>query len=154
MRGLRVRSVAGIAMMVIAIAWLALPVPPTSAAASASMVKDINPTGGSYPYQLTKAGGLVFFQGCDDLNNTAGTINQTAKGINGSAATILGTARSINDGVAQINTNLNTTIVLAKLINNDTSSILGEANEVDHYASCIDRGLLSTDPGRPAGSPC
>jgi uncharacterized protein YoxC len=88
------------------------------------------------------------------INGTAGTINNTAKGINSSAASILGTARSINDGVAQINTNLNTTLVLARLINADTTSILGEAVEADHYASCIDRGLLSTDPARPANTPC
>ena len=78
------------------------------------------------------------------INGTAGTINGTAKGINGSAATILGTARSINDGVAQINTNLDTTLQLAREIKSDTGNILGQADIANHFASCIDRGLLSS----------
>ncbi|HEX6596924.1 MAG TPA: hypothetical protein VF045_08310 [Acidimicrobiales bacterium] len=78
------------------------------------------------------------------INGTAGTINGTAKGINGSAATILGTARSINDGVAQINTNLDTTLELAAEIKSDTGNILGQADTANHFASCINRGLLSS----------
>jgi methyl-accepting chemotaxis protein len=78
------------------------------------------------------------------INGTAGTINGTAKGINGSAATILGTARSINDGVAQINTNLDTTLALAHQIKTDTGNILGQADTANHFASCIDRGLLTS----------
>jgi methyl-accepting chemotaxis protein len=78
------------------------------------------------------------------INGTAGTINGTAKGINGSAATILGTARAINDGVAQINTNLDTTLVLAGKIKTDTGNILGQADTANHFASCIDRGLLTS----------
>ncbi len=78
------------------------------------------------------------------INGTAGAINGTAKGINGSAVTILGSARSINDGVAQINANLDTTIELARAIKSDTGNILGQADVANHYASCIDRGLLSS----------
>ena len=78
------------------------------------------------------------------INGTAGTINGTAKGINGSAATILGSARSINDGVAQINTNLDTTLDLARRIKADTGNILGQADTANHFASCIDRGLLTS----------
>jgi methyl-accepting chemotaxis protein len=78
------------------------------------------------------------------INGTAGAINGTTKGINGSAATILGTARSINDGVAQINANLDTTIELARAIKSDTRNILGQADVANHYAACIDRGLLSS----------
>jgi methyl-accepting chemotaxis protein len=77
------------------------------------------------------------------INGTAGTINSTAKGINSSAATILGTARSINDGVAQINTNLDTTLALAVKIKTDTGNILTQADTANHFASCIDRGLLT-----------
>ena len=87
------------------------------------------------------------------INGTAGTINGTAKGINSSAATILDTARSINDGVAQINTNLDTTLALANAIKNDTGQILGQADLANHYAACIDRGLLS-NTGRPTGAAC
>ncbi|MDQ4098631.1 MAG: hypothetical protein M3144_12285, partial [Actinomycetota bacterium] len=64
--------------------------------------------------------------------------------INGSAATILGTARAINDGVAQINTNLDTTLALARAIKSDTGNILGQADIANHFASCIDRGLLTS----------
>ena len=78
------------------------------------------------------------------INSTAGTINGTAKGINGSAATILGSARSINDGVAQINTNLNTTLALANAIKNDTADILDQADNANNFASCLDRGVLSS----------
>ena len=78
------------------------------------------------------------------INGTAGRINGTAKGINGSAATILGTARSINDGVAQINTNLDTTLALARAIKTDTANILAQADTANHFASCIDRGLLTS----------
>ncbi len=78
------------------------------------------------------------------INGTAGEINGTAKGINSSAATILGTARAINDGVAQINTNLDTTLELARRIKSDTANILGQAVTANHFASCIDRGLLTS----------
>ncbi len=78
------------------------------------------------------------------INGTAGQINGTAKNINASASTILGTARAINDGVAQINTNLDTTLDLASRIKEDTGNILGQADLANHYASCIDRGLLSS----------
>jgi methyl-accepting chemotaxis protein len=78
------------------------------------------------------------------INGTAGTINGTAKGINGSVATILGSARSINDGVAQINTNLNTTLALAAQIKSDTANILLQADNANNFASCLDRGLLSS----------
>lgn len=78
------------------------------------------------------------------INGTAGTINNTAKGINGSAATILGSARSINDGVAQINTNLDTTLALARAIKSDTGNILGQADIANRFASCIDRNLLTS----------
>lgn len=78
------------------------------------------------------------------INGTAGAINGTAKGINGSASTILGTARSINDGVAQINTNLDETLILAAQIKADTGNIINDAVLANHYAACIDRGLLSS----------
>jgi methyl-accepting chemotaxis protein len=78
------------------------------------------------------------------INGTAGAINGTAQGINSSAGTILGTARAINDGVAQINTNLDTTLALARAIKADTGNILGQAVTANHFASCIDRGLLTS----------
>ena len=78
------------------------------------------------------------------INNSATTINGTAKGINGTASTILSTARSINDGVAQINTNLDTTLALAAKIKADTGNILGQADTANHFASCIDRKLLTS----------
>lgn len=87
------------------------------------------------------------------INNTAGTINQTARGINGAAASILGTARAINDGVAQINVNLDTTLALADAIKTDTGNILGQAGDARFNAGCIDRGLLSAT-GRASGAAC
>lgn len=76
------------------------------------------------------------------INGTASTINNTAKGINGTASTILGTARSINDGVAQINTNLDTTLQLASEIKRDTGDILGQAVRINKLADSIDSGVL------------
>jgi methyl-accepting chemotaxis protein len=76
------------------------------------------------------------------INSTAGTINGTARGINGTASTILGTARHINDGVAQINTNLDTTLALAGEIKRDTGGILGEAVRAESLANSINSGLL------------
>jgi len=86
------------------------------------------------------------------INGTAGAINQTAKGINGTASTILGTARSINDGVAQINTNLDTTLVLASEIKRDTGNILGQADRASREAACINLGGV-TGAGN-GGGPC
>jgi len=76
------------------------------------------------------------------INGTAGAINGTARGINGTAATILNTARHINDGVAQININLDTTLALAAEIKADTGGILGEAQRINFLADSIDSGLL------------
>jgi len=76
------------------------------------------------------------------INGTAGAINGTARGINGTASTILGTARHINDGVAQININLDTTLALAGEIKADTGGILGEAGRINKLADSIDSGLL------------
>jgi methyl-accepting chemotaxis protein len=73
------------------------------------------------------------------INNSATTINGTAKGINGTASTILGTARSIKDGVAQINTNLDTTLGLANAIKTDTGNILTGAKAADRELDCISR---------------
>lgn len=76
------------------------------------------------------------------INGTATTINGTAKGINGTASTILTTARSINDGVGQINTNLDETLKLASEIKRDTGDILGQATRINKLADSIDSGLL------------
>ena len=76
------------------------------------------------------------------INNSATTINGTAKGINGTASTILGTARSINDGVAQINTNLDTTLGLANAIKTDTGNILTGAKAADRELDCISKAPL------------
>jgi methyl-accepting chemotaxis protein len=77
------------------------------------------------------------------INASATTINGTAKGINGTASTILGTARSINDGVAQINTNLDTTLALANAIKTDTGNILTNARAADRELDCIAKGPLT-----------
>jgi len=82
------------------------------------------------------------------INGTAGAINGTARGINGTAGTILGTARRINDGVAQINTNLDTTLDIAAGIKGDTGNILTQAQRANKLADCIDSGTLSSSlPG-------
>lgn len=89
------------------------------------------------------------------INNSAATINGTAKGINGTASTILATARSINDGVAQINTNLDTTLALANAIKTDTGNILTNAKAADRELDCITKGTLTgagSVPNPPA--PC
>jgi len=77
------------------------------------------------------------------INASAGTINGTAKGINGTASTILGTARSINDGVAQINVNLDTTLALATAIKTDTGNILTNAKAADRELDCITKGNVT-----------
>ena len=76
------------------------------------------------------------------INGTAGAINGTARGINDTASTILGTARRINDGVAQINTNLDTTLALANQIKSDTGNILVQAVTARGTAACISQGPL------------
>jgi methyl-accepting chemotaxis protein len=83
------------------------------------------------------------------INTSASQINGTAKGINNTASTILNTARSINAGVAQINTNLDTTIAIAQSIKADTGGILGEANRANHLADCINSGAVSANPPAP-----
>jgi methyl-accepting chemotaxis protein len=88
------------------------------------------------------------------INASAGTINGTARGINGTAGTILNTARSINDGVAQINTNLDTTLRLANEIKNDTGNILTGARAADRSLDCIENGLLTGGGSVPGPVPC
>lgn len=75
------------------------------------------------------------------INGTAGAINGTAKGINTTAASILGIGKSINDGVAQINRNVDTTIGLARQIKGDTANIVGQARVAMKELSCTDKGL-------------
>jgi methyl-accepting chemotaxis protein len=79
------------------------------------------------------------------INTSAGAINTTAKDINAQAAKILDVAKRVNDDVAQINTNLDGTIAVAKLIKGDTQNILGQAHTAEKYARCIDNHL-STPP--------
>ncbi|MCA1683887.1 MAG: hypothetical protein LC708_01975, partial [Actinobacteria bacterium] len=85
------------------------------------------------------------------INGSATDINGTAKGINGTASTILNTARSINAGVAQINKNLDTTIAIAAGIKSDTGGILGQANDANHEADCINSNLLANPAGSSPG---
>ncbi len=88
------------------------------------------------------------------INNSATDINGTAKGINGTASTILGTARSINDGVAQINANLDTTLSLATAIKTDTGNILTNAKAADRELDCIENGPLTGAGSVPGPVPC
>ncbi len=90
------------------------------------------------------------------INNSASTINGTARGINGTAGVILTTARSINDGVAQINVNLDDTLRLANAIRTDTTNILTNAKAADRELDCIENGPLTgmrSVPGLP-GATC
>jgi methyl-accepting chemotaxis protein len=88
------------------------------------------------------------------INASAGTINGTAHGINGAAGTILNTARSINDGVAQINANLDTTLLLAGAIKADTNDILTNAKAADRSLDCIENGSLTGNGSVPGPIPC
>jgi methyl-accepting chemotaxis protein len=88
------------------------------------------------------------------INNSATSINGTAKGINGTAGTILATARSINDGVAQININLDDTLRLANMIKTDTGNILTGARTADRSLDCIENGLLTGAGSVPGPVPC
>jgi uncharacterized protein YoxC len=62
------------------------------------------------------------------ITGTALDVNGTIKGINSTASGILSTAKSINDGVAQINRNVDTTINLVRAVKADTAAIVGQAN--------------------------
>jgi methyl-accepting chemotaxis protein len=88
------------------------------------------------------------------IDGSAGTINGSARGINGTAGTILATARSINDGVAQINANLDTTLVLANAIMTDTGNILTGARAADRELDCIENGPLTGTGSVPGPVPC
>ena len=88
------------------------------------------------------------------INGSATSINGTARGINGTASTILNTARSINDGVAQINTNLDTTLKLANEIKTDTGNILTGARKADSDLACISAGALTGAYSGPNPVPC
>ena len=88
------------------------------------------------------------------INGSAESINGTARGINGTAGTILNTARNINDGVAQINANLDVTLRLANMIKADTNDILINARPADRNLDCIENGGL-TGAGSVSGPvPC
>lgn len=88
------------------------------------------------------------------INGSATQINGFAKGINADTASILDLARRIENGVALINRNLDTTIDLATRIHGDTSTIVGQAQRADQLAAEIDEavnlqgGLLSGLLGR------
>src|SRR4051794_5133378 len=88
------------------------------------------------------------------INASALSINGTAKGINGTASTILNTARSINDGVAQINVNLDDTLRLANAIKTDTGNILTNAKAADRELDCIENGPLTGAGSVPGPVPC
>ncbi len=88
------------------------------------------------------------------IDGSASAINGTARGINGTAGTILGTARSINDGVAQINANLDTTLGLANAIKADTGNILTNAKAADRELDCIENGALTGGGSVPGPVPC
>lgn len=81
------------------------------------------------------------------INGTAGAINGTAKGINGTAGSILGIGRSINDGVATINRNVDTTLDLVRKIRGDTLNIVGQARTAMRTGACIDAGLTGSNDG-------
>lgn len=72
------------------------------------------------------------------INSTAGAINSTANGINAEAAEILDVANRIDADVAQINTNLDATIALARAIKGDTGNIVTQARDAHANATCID----------------
>jgi methyl-accepting chemotaxis protein len=88
------------------------------------------------------------------IDGSATAINGTARGINGTAGTILNTARSINDGVAQINANLDTTLILADAIKADTGNILTNARAADRSLDCIENGGLTGGGTVPGPVPC
>ena len=88
------------------------------------------------------------------ITNSLASINGTARGINGAAGTILTTARSINDGVAQINANLDSTLVLAEAIKADTGNILTGARAADRSLDCIENGALTGGGSVPGPVPC
>lgn len=92
------------------------------------------------------------------INGTAGRISRTARSINGIAGTIGVSARSINstaggrNGILRvarlidrdalnINTNLDQTINLAKLVKVDTGNILNQAGRANDTAACIAQRL-------------
>ncbi len=75
------------------------------------------------------------------ITATAVDVNGSARGINGTAGGILTTLRSINNGVAQINRNVDDTIGLARAVRADTASIVDLANTAHRLGSCIDSGL-------------
>lgn len=71
------------------------------------------------------------------INGIAGKVNQTATGINAEAAGILATARSLDRGVAQINTNLDATIAIANQIRSDTTNLVTQAVRAEDKSACI-----------------
>ncbi len=93
------------------------------------------------------AGGINNSAGA--INDVAGRINQTATGINAEAAGILATARSLDRGVAQINTNLDATIAIANQIRSDTTNLVTQAVRAEDKSACIARrtSLLSAPAG-------
>lgn len=81
------------------------------------------------------------------INSSGSAINTSARGINGRLAEILTIANSIKGGVAQINKNVDDTIALARAIEADTTTIVGQANKALTNASCIDRSLTGAPDG-------
>lgn len=84
------------------------------------------------------------------INGSATAINASAGSINAQAAAILDVAKRINNDVAQINTNLDGTIAVAKAIKADTGNVLAEAKTAERYARCIDERV----PPGPGSGPC
>ncbi len=84
------------------------------------------------------------------INNTAVTVNGTARGINATAATILATAQRINDGVAQINRNVDTAIGIARQIKADTDGNTTQTRIAHEQLACIDQ----TVPGGTRDGHC
>lgn len=81
------------------------------------------------------------------IGNSGSAINATAKGINGEAAQILVVAGSIRQGVAQIDTNVDATIALARQIKTDTGNINGAVGTTRKEGACIDKSLTGASDG-------
>ncbi len=96
------------------------------------LAESINGLAGSINGTAGSINGLA-----NSINGSATRINNIAGGINRDATSILALARDIENGVALINRNLDTTIDLATRIHADTSTIVGQAQRADHLAAEI-----------------
>ena len=80
------------------------------------------------------------------IRSTTADINSSLTGVNANAGRILANAQQVQQGLAVISSNLNTTLRVTSQILSDAQGISSGMDRTNHEAACVDNGLNGTSP--------